>query len=155
MTGEWTLVSLIDLAFDRHQTSSGAKLARIARDNEFKIVATTINHIRAGTYRPRPGKQTLEALAFLAGVPPRVAYDAAGLPAPGPPFAQELPDGVDYLSPKERDLVIRLCRVLLDRHELDIEKPEGHKVGTSELRKEALRRTGGNSRLSDNRPGRR
>lgn len=154
MTDDWTLVSLIDLAFDRHQTHSGAQLARIAQEHGCKIVATTINHIRAGTYRPRPGKQTLEAIAFLAGVPPRVAYDAAGLPPPGPPFANELPDGVDYLSPKERDVIIRLCRVLLDRHDQEYEMPDGNRGGTSELRKEALRRTGGNSRLGGNRPNR-
>ena len=85
-----SLNGLVDLAFEKRRPASGARLAEIARAADYKIVATTINHIRAGTYRPQPGKQTLEALAFLAGVPTAVAYEAAGLPVPGKPFAEEL-----------------------------------------------------------------
>lgn len=132
MTEDLTLAGLIDLAFERHEVRSGAELERVAQGLGYKIVATTINHVRAGTYRPKPRKYTLEAIAKLAGVPLAVAYDAAGLPAPGPPFAEQLPDGVDYLSPAERDVVIRLLRLLVERHETGEEGVFGPSLGAQE-----------------------
>lgn len=112
-----TLASLINLACDKHDARSGAELERVAQGLGYKLVATTINHIRAGTYKPHPRKDTLHAIAQLAGVPIEVAYEAAQLPTPGPPFAEQLPDGVDYLTPAEREAVIGLLRVLVNGHE--------------------------------------
>jgi hypothetical protein len=116
MTEQKTLAGLIDLAFEKHQVHSGAGLERVADGHGYKLVATTINHIRAGTYKPHPRKATLEAIAALAGVPIAVAYQAADLPTPGPSFSEQLPDGVDYLTPAERDVVIRMLRLLVERH---------------------------------------
>jgi hypothetical protein len=148
VTEDLTLAGLIDLAFERHEVRSGAELERVAQGLGYKIVATTINHIRANTYKPKPRKATLEAIAKLAGVPVSVAYDAAGLPAPGPPFAEQLPDGVDYLSPNERDVVIRLLRLLVERHALGDEGAYSQVFsvrdvgGVSELARASLPRTG-------------
>jgi len=127
-----TLAGLIDLAFERHEVRSGAELERVAQGLGYKIVATTINHIRANTYKPKPRKSTLEAIAKLAGVPVTVAYESAGLPAPGPSFAEQLPDGVDYLTPNERDVVIRLLRLLVERHEAGEEGLSGPSIGQLE-----------------------
>ncbi len=112
------LASLIDLAFERHEVSSGAELERVAQGFGYKIVATTINHIRAGTYKPKPRPDTLKAIARLAGVTLAEAYTAADLPAPGPPFTEEIAavEGIDYLTPDERDVIIHMCRVLAERH---------------------------------------
>jgi hypothetical protein len=119
------LASLIDLAFDKHDVRSGAALERVAQGLGLKIVATTINHIRGGTYRPHPRKDTLHVIAQLAGVPIEVAYEAAQLPIPGPSFAKELPDGVDYLTPAERQAVIGLLRVLVERHNVERHNIDG------------------------------
>lgn len=132
VTGDLTLAGLIDLAFERHEVRSGAELERVAQGLGLKIVATTINHIRAHTYKPKPRKATLEALAKLAGVPLAVAYDAADLPAPGPPFAEQLPDGVDYLTPTEREAVIGILRVLVERHETGEEGVFGPSIGAQQ-----------------------
>jgi hypothetical protein len=109
-----TLGELVEKAMTRHGAASGAALARVATANGLHIVPTTINHIRAGTYRPKPKATTLKAIAFLAGVPVNVAYEAAGLPSRGKPFAEELPDDSDLMTPKQRDVVIRMIRALLD-----------------------------------------
>ena len=132
MTEDLTLAGLIDLAFERHGVRSGAELERVAQGLGFKIVATTINHVRAGTYKPTPRKYTLEAIAKLAGVPLTVAYDAAGLPIPGRPFAEQLPDGVDYLTAAEREAVVGILRVLVERHKAGEEGVFGPSIGARE-----------------------
>jgi hypothetical protein len=77
-------------------------------------VHTTLNAIAAGTYKSQPKADTVRAIAWLAGVTDEVAFTAAGLPVPGPPFADELPPGVDNLSPKARKALIDLMRVLVE-----------------------------------------
>ena len=57
--------------------------------------------------------QPLRALAWLAGVHEDVAFTAAGKPKPGPPLADELPPGVDYLSPRSRRAAIEMLRALV------------------------------------------
>lgn len=109
-----TLRDLIDGAMHRHQVKHVSNLERIAKRADHKIVATTISAIRNGTYNSEPSRATLAALAFLAGVTPEEAYAAAGLPVPGPPFAESLPDGVDLLSPTERKAVIGVLRAMVD-----------------------------------------
>src|SRR5882757_1511267 len=136
MEGEKTLRDLIDRAFVRHHARYATDLANLARANDFKINRTTINEIRNGTYSARPGKPVLEALAWLAGVSLDAAYLAADLPAPGPPFAAELPDDVDRLDRKERDAVLHVVRVLLEHHRSKDATPvtDSQENGTFELR---------------------
>lgn len=116
-----TSKTLRDLVIEARQRRdmSGRQLALHARKNGYRIVATTLNGIEAGTYKSRPSAETLKAIAFLAGVPEQEAFAAAGLPTPGPPFADELPPGVDLLSPKRRKVVIDLLRVLVEDEEVD------------------------------------
>jgi len=132
-----TLRDLVDLAFTRHNARYGTDLERLAKANGYKIVSQTINQIRNGTYRSRPENPTIDAIAFLAGVPVKDAYVAAGLPIPGPPLSQELPDGVNNLSPKARDLIIRVARFCVESEQGNPGNPPpsdylGH--GTYELR---------------------
>lgn len=136
MAADMTLRDLVNQALDRHNATSGSELARLAKNNGYSIVHTTINHLRAGTYRSRPGRETLRAIAWLAGVPERVAYTAAGQPIPGKPFAEELPPNADLMSPEERDLVIRTIRMILKRYEDDSDPPPSVSAG-------ATNRTGG------------
>ncbi|MCL1900070.1 MAG: hypothetical protein FWG11_06120 [Promicromonosporaceae bacterium] len=76
-------------------------------------MATTLNHIGAGTYKSRPSAETVRAVAYLAGVSDDEAFTAAGLPIPGPPFADELPPDADELSPRSRKAVIEVIRAML------------------------------------------
>ncbi|NVC23363.1 hypothetical protein E7Z53_07890 [Kocuria salina] len=89
----------------------------MAQKHGFAITSTTINHLKAGTYKSRPSDMTIRALGWLAGVSEEAAFTAAGRPAPGPPLADELPDGVNNLSPKARQAVIDLLRVLVAAEE--------------------------------------
>jgi hypothetical protein len=109
-----SLYDLATTAVARHEGASGRELARKATDAGFTIASTTINHILAGTYRSRPGKATLDAFAWLAGVAPAVAYAAAGEIVSNRPFADELPPEADKLTPKQRAAVITVIRALLD-----------------------------------------
>ncbi|WP_394524914.1 helix-turn-helix domain-containing protein [Paenarthrobacter nicotinovorans] len=108
-----SLKELVELAIQRHD-ASGLALSQLAQRAGYTVTYTTINQIRQGTYKSIPREPTLRALAWLAGVDDSVAFTAAGQPAPGPPFAEELPPGVDNLSPRSRKIMIDLARVLVD-----------------------------------------
>ena len=108
-----SLRDLIDLAVTRHQTSV-RQLGTIAKSHGHKVVYTTLGNIRNGTYKSTPSDETIRAIAWLAGVNDEVAFMAAGQPVPGPPFAEELPPGVDNLPAKARKAAIDMLRVLVD-----------------------------------------
>lgn len=116
MNAPQTLKDLVELAIQRHQTS-GRQLAFLAQKAGHRVTVTTINHLRAGTYKSTPSAETLKAVAWLAGVSDEVAFTAAGQPVPGPPFADELPPGIDNLPPKARKALIEMARVLIDAHQ--------------------------------------
>lgn len=96
------------------QQMSSRQIAMKAQRSDRKLTATTLNHMLAGTYKYQPTADTLRTLAWLAGVSEEVAFTAAGQPVPGPPLADELPDGADHLSPKSRRVIIDMVRVLID-----------------------------------------
>lgn len=108
-----SLQELAQLVIDVQGTSA-RQVARKAEREGLKLTYTTLNQMRAGSYRWSPREDTLRALAQLAGIEAEVAFRAAGLPVPGPPLADELPPGSDNLSPKSRAAVISLLRVLID-----------------------------------------
>lgn len=101
-----TLAELIDLALTYRGVRWKRDLERVAVAGGYQIVHTTLASIHRGTYRHRPTTQTLEALAFLAGVSYDVAHRAAGLGTPPPRFAEELPEDVDLLSLRDREATI-------------------------------------------------
>jgi len=114
-----SLRDLLIEAQDRHKNAGGKPasaryLAGLAKDAKHSIVGTTISGILNGTYKSQPSPETIKAIAFLAGVTEAAATTAAGVPIPGPPFADELPPGVDYLSAEKRKAVIGLLRVLIE-----------------------------------------
>jgi hypothetical protein len=114
-----TLQDLIDLAMTHREVQSSAALSRIGKAAGYSITHTTIAGIRNGTYSWTPERATLEAIAYLAGVPFAVAYEAAGLgaPAPGKPFAEQLPLDADKLNARQRDVVIEVIRALIEAQE--------------------------------------
>ena len=115
MKAPQTLKEMLEAAIVRHNGASIRRLSFLARDHGFQVTDTTLNHMRAGTYKSTPKAETLRAIAWLAGVDEAVAFTAAGQPAPGPPLADELPPGSDNLSPRSRQVVIDMVRVLVDQ----------------------------------------
>lgn len=94
----------------------------------YEIAHTTIAQIRAGTYPSRPSRKTLEAVAYLAGVPYAAVHKAAGLGTPGRPFADQLPQDVDDLDARQREVVIIVIRALLDgrgQQSVGLDHPDG------------------------------
>lgn len=74
---------------------------------------TTASQIVRGSYKGEPSDGTIRAIGWLAGVGDEDAFAAAGRRSPGLPFAEELPPGVDDLSPKERRAAIEMLRTLV------------------------------------------
>ena len=122
-----SLKELAQAAID-HQGMSARQIAlKVGRQGK-KLTYTTLNQMRSGTYKSVPRAETIRTLAWLAGVSEEVAFTAAGQPVPGPPLADELPDGADNLSPKSRRVIIDMLRVLIDlesNHDKDTH-PAGH-----------------------------
>ncbi|QDG88840.1 hypothetical protein [Pseudarthrobacter sp. NIBRBAC000502770] len=113
-----SLRELVEVAITRHDTS-GRQLAFLAQREGFTLATTTVNAIRQGTYKSTPTNETIKAIAWLAGVSDEAAFTAAGQPVPGPPFADELPPGVDNLPAKARKAAIDMLRVLVDMNKDD------------------------------------
>lgn len=85
-----------------------------------KLNRATISQIQSGSYRHRPSSDTIRAIAYLANVDDEVAFTAAGRRTPGRPFSEDLPDGVDDLTPKEREAAVQMLLVLVQqRRELN------------------------------------
>lgn len=131
-----TLRELVEHAVVRHSTSV-RQLGFMAQKAGFRVVSTTLNQIRNGTYKSVPSDDTIKSIAYLAGVDESVAFTAAGQPVPGPPLADELPPGADNLSPKSRKVVLDMVRVLVDleagSHDSQ-DKPQTNPPGYSPLR---------------------
>lgn len=108
-----SLQELAQAAIDRQGMSARQIALKVGREGK-KLTYTTLNQMRSGTYKSVPRADTLRTLAWLAGVSEEVAFTAAGQPVPGPPLADELPDGADHLSPKSRRVIIDMVRVLID-----------------------------------------
>ncbi|MEQ7847766.1 hypothetical protein [Nocardioides kribbensis] len=108
-----TLADLLRQAMDKRGVRSGRALADLTSGREHTIDRTQVNNILRGTYKHRPGDSLIKAVAWLAAVDDEVAFKAAGIPMPGPPFAAELPPGVDNLGPQERRAIITVIRAFL------------------------------------------
>lgn len=158
---------LLNLAVERHGTDSGRELERIAQAGGFRIVHTTINAIRAGSYKSSPSERTLKAIAFLANVPDRVAFEAVGRQPHERPFVDDLPPGVDDLLPSERRVAVEMLRLMVtQRQELnEFLREKGSQVGRAITSVSPERRTkfveamearkgeGKDEDLSDENPG--
>ncbi|MFC9767665.1 hypothetical protein [Rhodococcus jostii] len=111
-----TLRQLLREAADLRDLS-GRGLADLATANGWNLNRSTVSKILNGTYVSRPANDTIRAIAWLAGVSERIAFEAAGRPLPGKALADELPEDSDILTPRERKIVIDLIRVFLDHHQ--------------------------------------
>ncbi|UAJ16475.1 transcriptional repressor [Gordonia phage Dolores] len=93
----------------------------------------TVSEIVTRRYKKTPQEGTLRAIAWLAGVPDEVAFTAAGKRVPGPPFAAELPPGVDELEDDERKAAIAVLRALVAQRR-EINRYVDSSTGTQEPR---------------------
>lgn len=133
MNNAESLQSLLDQAVAKRKTSI-RQLGFAAQDAGYKVVGTTLGHIRAGRYKSVPSAETIRAIAWLAGVDDSVAFAAAGQPVPGPPLADELPPGADNLSPKSRKAVVEMVRVLVDLETINNDTQAIQETGREQAR---------------------
>lgn len=117
-----TLKDLLEHAKVIREARSGRHLAEIAVEHGYSIDRTLVAQILNGKYKYRPGRPLLEAIAWLAQVDVEVAYEAAHIPLPGPPFVDELPPDVDTLSPSQRQAVVEVVRSFLKTNAEHAEK---------------------------------
>ncbi|AWN05065.1 immunity repressor [Gordonia phage Easley] len=103
------------------------------RPRGLSLNRTTASQILRGTYKGEPSDGTIRAIGWLAGVGDEDAFAAAGRRSPGLPFAEELPPGVDDLSPKERRAAIEMLRTLVAQRR-EINRYVDSSTGTQEPR---------------------
>jgi len=120
-----TLADLLELAEQRQGVRGGRALARRAGELGHEVSHTTLNKILAGRTENRQSDGTVDAVAVLAGVARARAHAAAGRPAPGRPFAGELPPEADRLNRRQRDVVLAVVRALLDSAGTDAPRTSG------------------------------
>lgn len=109
-----TLADLLAVAEKRQDVRGGRALSRRAAELGHEVSHTTLNKILAGKVESRLSAVTLDAVAALSGASRSRVYAAAGRPAPGKPFADELPAEADLLTRRQRDVVLGVVRALLD-----------------------------------------
>ena len=108
-----TKLSLQDVAraaADKNGGKGGRGLKRLAEAKGLTLSYTTVDRILQGKYESTPQRQTIEALAMLAEMPLEDVYEAAGVPLPVAPLAEQLPDGSDNLSTHQRRVVLDVIR---------------------------------------------
>ncbi|QNK52229.1 hypothetical protein H7F30_11490 [Dermacoccus sp. PAMC28757] len=89
-----TLQKIAQSVLDKHQVS-GRELTKLSARRGHPINYTTINGLAAGTHKARPTRKTLSALINLSDFTEAQVYEAAGLPVPLRPFAEDLPPDAD------------------------------------------------------------
>ncbi|MGB3602761.1 MAG: hypothetical protein WBA38_04320 [Gordonia sp. (in: high G+C Gram-positive bacteria)] len=115
------------LSFRQMEEKVAAAEARQPRG--LRLNRTTASKIARGTHGGDAEDGTIRAIALVAGVPDHVAFAAAGRRTNGPPFADELPSGVDDLEPNERRVALDMLRILvaqrreLNRHDQPEQQP--------------------------------
>lgn len=112
------LRDLVLLAQQRHADIRGRPaslraLERAAREAGYEVGNSTLSRISTGTYPSDLGEDLLRALSHLSGVPYREVHRIAGRGNVRPPFADQLPRNVDLLTPREREVLVRLMSVML------------------------------------------
>ncbi|MCQ9367981.1 hypothetical protein NQ036_06945 [Brevibacterium sp. 91QC2O2] len=117
-----TLQELAQLASDENGGKRGRALQTEADRRGLRLSYTTVDKILNGKYTSTPRRETIEALATLAGVPAEVAFAAAGVPTPTRPVVDELPPDIDIISDDQRHVLVSLARVFVKQtkelHEL-------------------------------------
>lgn len=119
-----SLRDLINKAADE-RAMAGRALAELAQKHGFEITHGTVNSIRSGSYKSRPSDGTLKAIAWLAGVSEKVAFEAAGRKLPGRPFAEDLPPGVDELEPRHRKAAVEMLKTMVALQQEVLELRDG------------------------------
>lgn len=105
-----TLQDVARAAVDQNGGKGGRALQRLAESKGLTLSFTTVDRILAGKYESRPQRQTIEALAVLADMPIETVYEAAGVPLPMAPLADQLPEGSDQLTVDQRRVVLDVIR---------------------------------------------
>lgn len=107
-----TLRDLLNEVIERTGVSA-RELDRMAQKAGHRLAYSNVSSILNGTHGARYQRKTLEAIAAVGNFPLDRVYRAAEAPIPGRPFADDLPEGVDYLDADSRRAIIGVIRVLL------------------------------------------
>lgn len=108
-----TLRDIAQIAHDRHGVR-GRGIERIADKAGHVMSRSTFDRMLKGEYPSRSMPQTLEALAYLAGVPVERVYEAADRRYDAKKFAEQLPPDIDQLTEDQRNAVITVARAFLN-----------------------------------------
>lgn len=109
-----TLRDVIDRARAKQETASNSRLMRIAREAGYSVSHTTLSAIMKGDYPSKPNRATMEALVYLTGLSFEDVQRAAGV-QPGVPYVP--PEGAQYLTVKQREVVNGVIRALAEANE--------------------------------------
>ena len=114
-----SLDGLID-EFIKREGISRREFARRAEKAGYPTSHTSIGKIVNRQHTGRYEQGTLDAIAEVTGYTRGRVYAAAQQRLPVRPFAEDLPEGVDYLGPDERNAVIGVIRVFLKGIEVEM-----------------------------------
>lgn len=106
-----TLRGVVLRAVDLAEVEGGRELARVSEARGAKVSHGTLNGLINGTYSSRPSEELLRKLAVLAQMTLDDVRTAARVPNPGPPFADELPEGADYIVGTPRKILLDAIRL--------------------------------------------
>lgn len=111
-----SLRAVAQAASDRHDGARGRALGRAAEKAKLTLSYTTVDKILDGTYKSRPTRKTLDALAYLSGFSREQVYAAAGEPLPLKPLQDDLPPDADSLTGPQRRVVIDTIRLFAQQN---------------------------------------
>lgn len=106
-----TLREVAERASSKLGTTVRRDLEEKAERRGRKISRQTWNDLLNGKYNRKPGDDLLRNLAALSGVPLNDVRSAAGVPMPGSPFADDLPEDADYIQGNARKILIDAIRL--------------------------------------------
>jgi hypothetical protein len=114
-----SLAELIELALRKRGARSSTELQRIAAAAGLEVTHTTLNKIRTGKDKSTPTPKTIEALAYLSGVPLERVKRLVGTAGDMRPFAERLPPAIDVLLMEEQEALLLVMRKMV-RARLDL-----------------------------------
>ena len=109
-----------DSGLSYRQMEEKIAAAEARQPRGLRLNRTTASKIARGVHGGDAEDGTIRAIALVAGVTDDIAFAAAGRRTNGPRFADQLPDGIDQLEPRERRVALDFLRVLVaQRQELN------------------------------------
>lgn len=112
--GGQTIPELLEAAMRKHKTNQRG-LSRVAEAGGHKLASPKVSELLRGRYHSQPGRELLEAIAYVAGVSYETVHRAA-FPGSRPTvsFAAELPARIDELGGELRRAALAVLRGIVN-----------------------------------------